>query len=370
MAKIKVVPFLRHVRSDSSRHVILFKRGIARRSGRGLAFWFSPLSSSVMEIPVDDREVPFLFHGRSRDFQDITTQGAITYRVVDPEKLAARVDFTIDTWQGEYVEQPLERLADVFLQLAQRIGAEYVNETPVRAALSVGQGEIRRRLEEELMSDEGLLAMGLEVVSVNVSAVAPRAELEKALQAPTREEIQQRSDEARFQRRALAVEKERAIRENELQNRIELAKREEELIGQEGQNERRRARESAEADAILVRAKTENERLEATTSAEVTRVTATAETEAARLHSAAAAEGIEAVETARVDAERGRIDIYRDLPSHVLMGLAAREFAGKLQNIERIQLTPDGVGPLLSDLAQAGARLLDSKADTAVAERE
>jgi regulator of protease activity HflC (stomatin/prohibitin superfamily) len=370
MAKIKIVPFLRHVRSDSSRHVIQFKRGVARRSGRGLAFWFLPLSSSVMEIPIDDREVPFLFHARSGDFQDVTTQGAITYRVTDPEALAGRVDFTIDNWRGEYVERPLERLADVFLQLAQRIGAEYVSTTPVRRALAEGQREIRRRLEAAMTADEGLAAMGLAVVSVNVTSVAPSAELEKAIQAPTREEIQQRSDEARFQRRALAVEKERAIRENELQNRIELAKREEDLIGQEGQNERRRATETAEAEAILVRAKTENDRLEAATDADVSRLTATAAAEAARLHSAAEAEGIESVEGARVEAERGRIDIYRELPPHVLLGLAAREFAGKLQKIERIQLTPDGVGPLLSDLADAGARLLDSRSAAAALERE
>ena len=41
-----------------------------------------------------------------------------------------------------------------------------------------------------------------------------------------------RADEAAFARRAMAVEKERAIQENELQNRIELAKKEEGLIEQ------------------------------------------------------------------------------------------------------------------------------------------
>jgi len=173
MAKIKIIPFLRHVRSDSSRHVILYKRGVARRSGRGLAFWFLPLSSSVMEIPIDDREVPSLFHARSRDFQDVTTQGAITYRVTNAEALASRVDFTIDSWTGEYLERPLERLADVFVQQPQRIGAEYVTTTPVRQALSEGQREIRTRLETILRADEALAMMGLEVVAVEITSVAP-----------------------------------------------------------------------------------------------------------------------------------------------------------------------------------------------------
>ena len=41
---------------------------------------------------------------------------------------------------------------------------------------------------------------------MRVAAVAPTAEMEKALQQPTREAIQQNADEATFQRRALAVE--------------------------------------------------------------------------------------------------------------------------------------------------------------------
>ena len=230
------------------------------------------------------------------------------------------------------------------------------------------QRDVRRLIEKNLANSSALSDMGLTPVAVHIHAVTPSAELEKALQAPTRESIQQRSDEAVFQRRALAVEKERAIRENELQNQIELARREEELIKQEGQNEQRKARETAEAAGITAEARAERDRLKAEARAEVTRVQATGAAEATKLRTAAEAEGIEAVEGARVEAETRRMEIYRDLPAHVLIGLAAQEFAGKLQRIDRIQLTPDGIGPLLSDLADAGARLVDGKAKAAVKE--
>ena len=45
----------------------------------------------------------------------------------------------------------------------------------------------------------------VKIVSVRVSSVAPTPELEKALEAPTREHIQQVSDEAAFSRRAMAA---------------------------------------------------------------------------------------------------------------------------------------------------------------------
>ena len=369
MAKIRVFPFLRHLRSEPSRHVIVYRRGVVRRSGAGLAFWFRPLTSSVVEIPCDDRDVPFLFRGRSGDFQDVTVQGAVTYRVDDPELLASRVDFTIDTKTGLHVEEPLDRLADLFVRLAQRIGAEYLATTPVNTALAEGVRELRRRLVQGLAADPALAGMGIAVAGVNVSAVSPNAELEKALQAPTREAIQQRSDQATFERRALAVEKERAISENELHNRIELAKKEENLIAQHGRNEQRRAQEDSEAHAIVARSKAAAARLRAEASADVEKIAAAAEAEASRLRADADAAGIAAREGARVEAEGKRMDVYRDLPAHVLVGLAAQEFAGKLQKIERIQLTPDGIGPLLSDIAEAGARLLEQR-ETVLATEE
>ena len=179
--------------------------------------------------------------------------------------------------------------------------------------------------------------MGLEIVAVRVSAVAPTAELEKALQAPAHESIQQEADEAMFQRRALAVEKERAIQENELQNRIELARREEQLITQQGANGRQQAQEEAEAARIGAEAKAERQ----------------------RLASEADAGAIRAVEAARVEAEGARIEVYRELPSHVLMGLAAQEFAGKLEHIDHISVGSDMLSGVLNDLLRAGTHRLE-----------
>ena len=62
------------------------------------------------------------------------------------------------------------------------------------------------------------------------------------------------------------------------------------------------------------------------------------------------------------------MDIYRELPRHVLVGLAIQELAGKLKSIDRIQITPDGIAPLLTDLAEAGAKLLETRATVAAGE--
>ncbi|MCP5055723.1 MAG: hypothetical protein GY937_03240 [bacterium] len=53
------------------------------------------------------------------------------------------------------------------------------------------------------------------------------------------------------------------------------------------------------------------------------------------------------------------MEIYRDFPTPRLLGLAAQRLAGKLQKIEHLNLTPDLMGGLLTNLVQAGTEHLE-----------
>jgi regulator of protease activity HflC (stomatin/prohibitin superfamily) len=340
MAEIRRYLFVRHLRAEPTSHVVLWKNGRRKRSAAGIAFWFSPLGTSLVEVPLDDRELPFIFHGRTSDFQDAAVNGVVSYRVRDPERLAARVDFSLDTKTGAWNKDPLDKLALVVTQLAQELASSFLNRAPLERVLAEGTGTIREAIHGGLIGEPTIDGLGLEIVGTRIASVAPTSELERALQMPARERIQQASDEATFARRALAVEKERAIQENELANQIELARREETLIAQRGQNERRRAKEAAESKRIEAEAAASNQ----------------------KLASEAQAEGIRVLEHARVSAESDRMDIYRDLPPAALMGLAARELAGKLKSIEHLNLSPDVLGALLQRVLGAQAKRLESEA--------
>jgi regulator of protease activity HflC (stomatin/prohibitin superfamily) len=328
MAEIRRYPLVRHLRAERTSYVLKYKRGAIQRAGPGLAMWFWPMTASIAEVPVDDREVPFVFHARSSDFQDVAVQGVINYRIDDPQLIAERVDFAIDLTSGLHTKQPLDTIASMLTELAQQLAWRYLARTGIREILASGRDFIRREVHEGLAAEPALADMGIVIVSVRVSSIKPTVELERALETRTRESIQQEADEATFARRALAVEKERAIAENELQSQIELATREEQLINQRGANERRRAEEETAAKRIDIEGR-----------AEGTKVRAGAEGEAIRL-----------VETAKLESERERMSIYAELPTPVMFGLAARELAGKLERIEHLNLTPDLFGPSLLNL--------------------
>lgn len=361
MAQITRFGILRHLRSDASAFVLHYRRGELRSAGRGAAFWFLPHAASVAEVPADDQEMPVLFHGRSADFQDVAVQGVVTYRVEDPRQLAERVDFTIDLDRGLHLRQPLERLQLLLSQLAEQHARTLVARAPVRELLAEGPERLRARIEEGFEEDEALGKMGLAIVSVRVGAVRPAPDLEKALEAPTREAIQQLADEAAFARRALAVEKERAIQENELQNRIEITRRQEALVAQEGLNARRQAEEAAAAGRIAAEGKAQRSGIEAEAEAARKRAQADAEAHATRVRGEAEARALALTERARVDAEVARLAAYRDVPVGVLYGLAAQAFAQKLDRIEHLNLGEAALGPALERLLEAGTRKLASE---------
>ena len=308
MAEISRFFFYRHLRSEASSYVLTFRRGKRVRSGRGLAFWFRPDRTSVMEIPADDRDTDFVFQARSRDYQVVTVQGTITWRAADPEALAARIDFTVDLRTGRLRTDPLDRIANLLIGLAQYQAARYVEHREIHALLGEGAAPVQDGIAASLVADLRLRDMGLAVVTVRVAGLSPSADLARALEAPTFERAQGTADEASFARRAMAVEKERAIAENELSTKVELSRRQAALIALEDDNARRVAEGKAQAGQI------------------------TASADAAR---------IRVVETARNAAEGERLALLQGVDPAVLQVLTLRAFAEKLTRIDTLNVTPD-----------------------------
>ena len=240
MADITTTPFIRHLRAEPTMHVLRYRRGRPAGDGPGRTFWFVPRNTAVAEVPLDDRELPFLFQARSADFQELAVQGAIAFRVEDPALLAQRVDFTIDLRRGTWEQAPLDQVAGLLSQLAQQLVVDDLARRELRTVLADGVAPVRAAIAAGLAGEPALADLGLHVVAVRVAAITPNPDIDKALRQPAREAIQQRADQATFERRALAVEKERAIDENEQANRVELARREEELVTREVANEHQR----------------------------------------------------------------------------------------------------------------------------------
>ena len=313
----------RHLRGAPTAHVRHHRSGKLVHDGPGLSFWFRSLSAALSEVPVDDRELAMTFHARTADFQDVTVQATVTYRISDPAVAAARLDFSIDPDTGIWRGAPVEQLGTLLTETAQQHALAVLARTPLSAALVDGVTSVRERVAAGLAAEPRLPATGIEIVAVRVIALRPEPEVERALRTPAREQIQQEADRATYERRAVAVERERTIAENELASKIELARREERLVEQHGTNARREAEESAAADKV--RAEAEATRTVRLAEAEAARSVKLAEAEAARAVKLAEAEAAKQVRLA--DAEAQRTERLTEAESSRTVRLAEAEAA-------------------------------------------
>ncbi len=315
MADISTYPGLRHLRGAPTIHIRHVRKGKLIHEGTGLSFWFRPRTAVLSEVPIDDRELPMLFHARTQDFQDITVQLTTTYRCTDPETATARIDFSIDPDTGTWRQDPLSQIANTLTESTQQHALRVLATLDLNTALRTGVERVKAAVTENLTAAH----IGLEIIDIRVVAIRPDPDMEKALQTTIREKVQQDADKATYQRRAVAVERERAISENELQNQIELAKREELLVVQRGANALKKAEDHARASRISDDAK---------------------------------ADGIRKLAEAEAAGEKARLDAYRDIPETTLYALAAKELAGNLPEIGSLTITPDMLQPILQRLAR------------------
>ncbi|MFE1910722.1 SPFH domain-containing protein [Streptomyces anandii] len=365
MADITRRPGWRHLRSAPTAHIRHHRSGRLVHDGTGLSFRFRALTAALSEVPVDDRELAMTFHARTADFQDVTVQATVTYRIGDPALAAARLDFSIDPDTGVWRGAPLEQLGTLMTDPAQEHALAVLARMPLSAALVDGVSAVRERVAAGLAAEPRLPATGIEVVAVRVVALRPEPEVERALRTPAREQIQQEADRATYERRAVAVERERTIAENELASRIELARREEQLVEQRGTNARREAQEQAAADAV--RAEAEAARTVRLAEAEAARTERLADAEATRTERLGRAAAVEAREVgaARAEARAAWLRVHAEVDVATLHALTGSRLAENLPRIDSLTVSPDVLTGLLAKLGSGTAGAVGTGTRTA-----
>lgn len=209
---------LRYAKTTPSTYVIQYRNGQPVREGMGLAFFYFAPSASLVSVPLESVDVPFMFNEVSSDFQEVTVQGQVTYRVANPKLLASLMNFTLKA-NGEYLSEDPPKLPQrvvnaVQVQLRAVLSGQTLQE------LLRGSERVVQTVREGLRLPDGLASLGLELVNLSILAVRPSPETARALEATVREQILKQADDATYLRRNAAIEQERAIKENELNTEI------------------------------------------------------------------------------------------------------------------------------------------------------
>ncbi|QDU95386.1 SPFH domain-containing protein [Lignipirellula cremea] len=209
---------IRYLKAPPTTYIMQFRKGSVVREGAGLAFLYFAPTSVIVSLPFGSTDAPYVFNEVTADFQEATIQGQLTYRITNPARLSALLDYSLDA-QGRHQSDDPGKLNDRLIQAAQILAREYTGKARLRDLL-LGSDDLVKHVEAGFRSMESVAMLGVEVLGFSVLSIKGTPEMSKALQADAREKLLQQADEAIYARRNTAVELERKIRENELQTEI------------------------------------------------------------------------------------------------------------------------------------------------------
>lgn len=226
---------IKYIKFDAMTHVIHFVNGKIKKEGRGLAFFYFAPKSSIVAIPMGSNDIPFVFQESTADYQTVSIQGQITYQVTDPQKLAELLDFSVDS-KGNYKRNEAEKIPLRLTNEAQTATSELIHNLKLQEAIRSAK-EIERFIIQGIQESEAVNLLGIAPISVVVTSLKATPEMERALEAETREALQQKADQATYERRNFAVEQERMIKESELNTEIALEEKKKQIVEKQMETE-------------------------------------------------------------------------------------------------------------------------------------
>ena len=210
---------IRFIKADPTTYLMQVRGGQIVREGAGQSFFYYAPTSSLVAVPVGSQVLPFIFEQTTADFQSVTVQGSLAYRIADPKRIAGMLNFTLAADGCGYAAEDPENLRTRVEGAVEVLVQQAVSRRPLRTCLQ-GAEAIAAEVQAALAVRGDIVGLGLEILSCSVTAVRPKAETARALEAEVRETILKAADDAIYARRNAAVENERAIRESELDTEV------------------------------------------------------------------------------------------------------------------------------------------------------
>lgn len=216
-----------YIKFDAMTYVIHFSCGRVAKEGRGLAFFHFTPNSSIAAVPIGSNDLPFIFNETTHDYQSITIQGQVTYKIAHPKQLAELLDFTVDS-KGIYKKNDIEKLNQRIINEAQTTLSAFIHGLGLKESIRSAK-IVETKIIEGLKGSPALAILGIEILTVSILAIKATPEMARALEAETREKLSQEADQAVYERRNFAVEQERRIKESELNTEIAVEEKKKQI---------------------------------------------------------------------------------------------------------------------------------------------
>ena len=240
------------IKFDSMTYVIKFKNGKVTKEGRGLSFFYYAPTTSISAVPMGSNSLPFIFSETTKDYQTVSIQGQITYKIANPRQLADVLDFTVNG-NGIYKKEDTEKLNQTIVNESQTSTSSFIHQLGLKEAIRSAKS-VENNIIEGISNSTAIKLLGIEILSVNILAIKAKPEMERALETETRESLQQEADQAIYARRNFAVEQERKIKESELNTEIAIEEKNKKIAEKKAETEIQKAESEHKLKELKVQA--------------------------------------------------------------------------------------------------------------------
>ncbi len=289
--------FINYYKGEPNSYVLSHRNGKLKKHGAGINFFYMPRTTSIAVIPVSSQDSPFIFNETTADYQEVSIQGTLTYRVTAPTELAKRLDFTISPKTHNYTGEDPDHLVERLVNSVQAQIRNEINGLGLEDALTRVK-DLEEKVKADVRNSPELDELHVVLEGLHFSAIRPTPELQKALEADFRESLHRRADQAIYARRKSAVDEERKIRESEMNTDVELENRRKDLVDMQARNSLALAEAEAKAEEL-------------------------------------------------------KLEPYGELPPQALVGLALKEWAANAGRIDNLSITPDLLSKVVSFVSQS-----------------
>ena len=306
-------------------YVLRYRKGKLIESGAGLSFYYLAANTSVAVVPISAMDADFIFEEKTADYQSVTVQGQLTYRITDYKRIASLMNFSVQLPSKKYIDDPTVKLNKRLLNLADVQIRKRIGTTELTSAVRADR-DLALQILAELRQDDEVKTLGVEIMGLSILKIGANNETQRALEARTREEILKGSDDALYERRNASIEQERRVKENELLTEISVEEKKKKIRETEVATKRMLMEKDNELQKMKALSEVEREQIKVNAEIETTRRMTDAQIEIEKKKKELAELQLEnAKKDADAEAYRVRVvmEAYKSLGADVIVALAA-----------------------------------------------
>ena len=211
----------RFIKFEPTEYVLKYKNGKIVKEGIGVSFYYYAPTTSIVVVPVGSVDAPFIFEEVTSDFQTVTVQGQVTFRIIDQKNTAQLLNYTYDIKRRGYVSDDPQKLSQRVINIVRVLTKKHLESLQLGDAVKSSE-KLAQGIINEIKKNEEVSLLGIEILGLSILAILPNKETARALEAQAREQILKKADEALYERRNASIEQERRVKENEFTTEIAI----------------------------------------------------------------------------------------------------------------------------------------------------